>query len=551
MTDRIPEKLWVAFVLSLSVGIAIWIHFSSAIFRLGQTWEEDALFQIVARNISFRGALTDLFLDNYALGQDPAAHPFYYTHFPTLAGILQWTVGVFGGGLGASKSFVIGLFAVGQVYCYLFLRRLFPPAVAIIAFTLSALNFSGTIVWSDNTVHGVHWLVTFGALYHFDSYLAQKTDALRSRHLYFAIFFFSLALFTTLIHVLVIGIAALYLCSQYNFREKFFGKAAFLATPMICMLLHSARVAYLIGLDNFIYDLFHNMAKAASSFTVEQLVDAYRQLGIIVWPTDFPGQGRVDLYRKILDFTLLEIGTIGTVLICVTTLLGLVAMAFRLMPSDSNMRLKCTSSSIDAFAPAPFLAGGLIVWAVIFPVHTANYFSATPRILISFYAALSAALLVHLISLRLINFRAKLPRFGFRAAVIVIGFWIGSTWANGYETAKFTPVPGISVLPEYRGKTFYTNSWPFLVSYYTHEWAIGGLSPPDAAKRNYLKARYLLQRDYSNSEKYSRPDYYFWISNMQFAPFSDIDPKSDDFKLVQEGEGWRIYKICPCGTDQP
>ena len=313
LIDRNVEKLWIALVLGVSVGAAIWVHQSAPLFRLGQTWEEDALFQIVARNISARGPLTDLFLDNYALGSDPAAQPFYYPHFPTFARRSAMDARRIWRGLAATKGLVIGLFAVGQLYCYLFLRRIFPPAVAVIAFTASALNFPGTIAWADSTVHGLHWLVTFGALYHFDSFLAEPAGTRRRGQLCIAMLLFALALLLTLIHALVVAVASIYLCWQHGVRGRVVGAATFLATPAFCMLLHFARVAYLIGPSNFIYDLFHNMLKASNTTSVEQLVDAYRQMGIVVWPTDFPGLSRVGLYGKILDLTSLEVGRVGSV----------------------------------------------------------------------------------------------------------------------------------------------------------------------------------------------------------------------------------------------
>jgi hypothetical protein len=540
--DRNLERLWIALVLGASVGAAIWVHQSAPLFRLGQTWEEDSLFQIVARNISARGPLTDLFLDNYALGSDPAAQPFYYTHFPTFAGVLQWMLGIFGG-LGAAKGLVIGLFAAGQLYCYLFLRRIFPPAVAVVAFTASALNFPGTIAWADSTVHGLHWLVTFGALYHFDGFLAQQTATPRRRQLYIAMFFFALALLLTLIHALVVAVASIYLCWQHGVRGRVVGAATFLATPAFCMLLHFARVAYLIGPSGFIYDLFHNMLKASNTTSVEQLVDAYRQMGIVVWPTDFPGFSRIGLYGKILDLTSLEVGLVGSVLFGITALFGLVAIAIRLVRPGPSVGSHPALYAIDAFAPFPFLIGGLITWAVIFPVHTANYFNATPRMFVMFYAAVAAGLLTYLVSWGLKNCSTRLSSLGPATAILLLGLWLGSVWGRGYENAEFIAVPGISALADYRGKSFYTNSWPFLVSYYTHEWAIGGLAPQDAAKRDYLKARYLMQRDYRDTDKYGQPEYYLWVSDYRFAPFSEIDPARYKLDLVQKGDGWGIYKI--------
>ena len=541
------EKAWIGVVLCLSVGAAIWVHVSGPLFRLGQTWEEDALFQIVARNISLRGPLADLFLDNYALGTDPAAQPFYYTHFPTVSGILQWTLG-FVGGLATIKALCIGFFAAGQIYTYLFLRRIFPATVAIFAFTASALSFPGAINWADSTVHSLHWLALFGALYHFDVYLSRPATASRWHQLGLAILFFVLAVFLTLIHAFVVGFAALYLCWHRGLHGRLYGAMAFFATPIMCICFHFARVVYLVGLPAFRYDLLQNIRKSSDSVSFEQLADAYRQLGIVVWPTaDFPGFTRLELLGEMVRLTSIAIGRIGTAVIGGAALIGLIAVAVKLVRSlAASFPFKLPW--LAAFEPLPFLTGGLIAWAVIFPVHTANYFGATPKILVIFYFATAAGLLIDLAAKGLMS---DLPRFaqaGSAAAMALLGLWLGTVWWQGYGDIKFVAVPGSAALANYRGRTFYTNAWPFLVSLNTTEWSIGGLSPEDAEARNYPAARYLMQRDYRNAAKYGRPDYYFWISDSRFAPFVEHQPTLPKFKLRESGEGWAIYAMCPCET---
>jgi hypothetical protein len=131
------------------------------------------------------------------------------------------------------------------------------------------------------------------------------------------------------------------------------------------------------------------------------------------------------------------------------------------------------------------------------------------------------------------------------AIVVISCFFLQGKIYAFYKTPPVS-IPGSSVLHVYRGAKFYSNIWPLFVSYYTNEWTVGGIHPQDAIKRMPQNARLFLQKNKLCTDRYAKPNYYFYVFSDKFAPFAAPQYKKmldDEFSLAECGKDWCIYKM--------
>lgn len=522
------NDLFQILILALGFAISIYISFTYPIFRLGQTWEEDLLFDQVGKNVHLRGFWSDLFLDNYALGVNPDSHPFYYTHFPTLFGLTHWALS-FLFDLPSIKKISILFFAFGQIYYLLVIRKLFPPIIVNITITLSILCYPGSIAWSDSSVHSFHWILIYGAIFHFLNTISNNQGNGRRWSLTLFLFYSFLSLYLSLIHGLTIMMFVVWYSLINKVNKKYI---LYLTVAFSCALgVHFLRLLHLLPLKDIAFDLSSNLLKASNGIGYEALVTNYRDLGIVLWPSDF-SLNRYEVYKLIFNRIIGLIGVLGLILIIISLVIGLLNI-FR-----GDRRFKYYVNLVLF----PF---GAFIWAIIFPVHFANYFYATPLIIIFQIYFLSIALFIYTLD----SYYPFKGMYTIWTLPLVIYFSVNLAGNFPYPLLKDDDikVPAYEVLAKYKGEKFYTNIWPFLISYYTHNWVIGGISPLDAASLNYQAATYIFQKDYKDSVEYSSPDYYLWISNGKFARYANFSKKEfskfSNLVEVESGRDWIIFKF--------
>jgi len=203
---------------------------------------------------------------------------------------------------------------------------------------------------------------------------------------------------------------------------------------------------------------------------------------------------------------------------------------------------------IEHFGPKVLIIFlGSIAWNVLFPIHAANYFSATPYILLAGFINLGWAFLFSSLLSKDFFVLLKNRREVYRGMLVMVWAVI-FIWARITSIADNPPtaVPGIQALKKYEGAQFYSNIWPLFISYYTKEWTVGNMSALDAVNRNFRDSKWFLQKDKWNFAKYSKPDFYFYATSMNVSPFAGEAYKQildQHFQILEQGKGWYIYDM--------
>ena len=515
-------------LISLSTIIAIIIHFNLPLFRFGQTWGEDSLFYLVAKNISLRGLTLDLFLDDYAIGNNSESHPYYYTHFPTFTGIYIWSLSSFLS-LSNIKLFSIIFYLIGQIFTALLFNKLFSRYVSTGYLLVTSVCYAGSLAWSDSTIHSFHWFFVNGSIFlyitSFNLEHPQKEILLK---ILFSSLFCAFSLFLSPIHTLCI----LSFCTIYTYLNNIKSQKHLLclyAAPSLILILHFLRIIYLTSFNIFYTDLSLNILKSSGIENYTNIINKYRSLFIVLWPSDFPNANVYAIFSNIFLKTFSLVGLIPLSILIIFIFFGIFIISSR-----SKFKFK-------KYAYPFALISGLLIWTILFPGHTLNYFDATPLIVIYSTTFLSIILFLDYLSQ---------PNFIFSNKLILKTLIIASIALptariinNSFAAFSNPSIPGIEALMKYDGFTFYTNGWPFLINFYTNEWVVGGLSPVDASNRNYLASKYFFQRDYSNNNKYENPSYYIYIDDPRFAPYSNLIFNYENMEIIENGENWKIYKF--------
>jgi hypothetical protein len=509
-------------------------------FRLGQTWEEDALFYIVGKNFVQNGFWATRLLDDYSVGADPAARPMLYTHFPTISGIIQGLLQACGiHQIRYIKLFFIPPFLAGMLYLYLTMEWLFNNKVALLMLAVTGTNYLGTLVWADNTVHSFHWIFLFGTIFHYFSVpkglLTRRKDYF---HLFMAWLFFFFAGTITYIHVLflVLVIGLLFLSGIH--RTNLSRLAFIMSAPLTLVVLHQIRIISLLGTILWFQDQVLNIKKAMNLVDYKALLDFYSQHGIVVWPSGFQSLSLWKMIKFFWDGLFDREGWAG-----LAVLLGM--LVFSLFSFVSARWSQLT----DVDRPGQkililFIAS--IAWNVIFPTHGSNYFGATPYMMLSVMISLGWALLFFVITDAEFIERLQSARRTYALVVVLCFSLFSYQRVDAFLGNPITSIPGAEALIHYRGSTFFTNIWPLYVSYYTDGWAAGGLSPQDGIARRVEQARWLLQKDQRNYAKYRQAEYYFHVVDSRMGPYAEPESRKvleQNLPLVECGPTYCIYKL--------
>jgi hypothetical protein len=510
-------------------------------FRTSQNWEEDAMFYIVGKNFVDFGFWKTRLLDDYAVGNELAAHPMLYTHFPTISGIIQGLLQMAGiKDIHFIKLFFIPFFMAGMVYYYLVIRRLFSEKIALFAFAVTGTNYLAVLAWSDNTVHALHWLFLFGALYHYLS-IPSRVDMKGSSflHLFMAWFFIFISGPLTFIHTLflMITIGLFHVLKIHSIKFKYL--MVLFSAPLLLFLIHQIRIISLLGWDIWFYDQVANIRKSSDMAVYKNLVDFYIEHGIVLWP---PSSGLQSLsFMKVVKLFYSGLkskeGVAGIVV-----LTGLIIAAL----ADVLIKRWRSALNIDGFGKKILvISSASIAWNFLFSTHASNYFNATPYIMLAGMVNLGWGICFAYITSQPF---LKIMKGKMIIYVSVVILCVGVFLFQRVDSILKNPlshIPGSEALHKYEGATFYSNIWPLFVSYYTKEWTVGGLSPEDAVKRVPQNAKWFLQKDKLNYEKYSKPDYYFYAYWEKVAPFTTPKHKKildEYFSIVESGDRWCIYK---------
>lgn len=538
----INKYKWLLILLLGMALLCLYLWTSTSDFRMDQTWEEDAMFYIVGKNFTDFGFWKTRLLDDYAVGSDPLAHPLLYTHFPTISGVLQGLMQTAGiKDIHFIKLLFIPLFLAGMAYYYFVIKRLFTESIALLVLAVSMTDYLAVLNWSDNTVHSLHWLFLYGTLFHYLSIPCTEDLKGRNRlHMLAAWLLFFIAGSLTLIHAmfLVVAIGLFYVFNVHRIRFKYLVIIA--SAPVVMFAIHQARIISLLGYDAWWFDQLANIKKASNIIDYQKVLDFYTDHGIVIWPSDYKSLTFKQVIGLFLSQLRAKEGLSGIVV-----LFGLIGVATVQVIVSGRRRI----FDVDGFGLKVlilFLAS--IVWNVIFPTHAVNYFNATPYMLLAGMINLGWAVIFAALISQCLSFKWILSARGYACTLSLIVFLLIFSYqrVDACRMNPIEPIPGHEVLRKYEGAKFYANIWPLYVSYYTKEWAVGGIHPSDAVNLLEIRARLFLQRDKRNHEKYSRPDYYFYTFVEKTAPFTE--PKHQAildraFRVVECGETWCIYKM--------
>jgi hypothetical protein len=526
-------------IIGIIASFALVICVLSEDFRYGATWEEDAMFYIVGKNFADFGFWKTKMLDDYAVGKDLAAHPMLYTHFPTISGVLQGIMqkcGVLS--IKSTRYIFILFFLWGMGYYFLVFKKIFTERIAFIALAITGVNYLGVINWADNTVHSLHWVFLFGGIYHYlrvpDPEDLQKTSPC---HLIGAWLFLFLGGFVTLIHALFlfITISAFFLLRIHRVKVKYL-IFLFSAFPSF-LVLHHLRVISLLGYQVWLFDQLANIKKASNIIDYQLLIEFYNKNGIVLWPSDFNSLTFLEVAKIFYDGLLVKEGLTGILILILTTIWAATFLLWKKPKVDLPIR------SARIFLTL-FLAS--VAWTFIFPTHAANYFNATPYIMLAGMINLSWAMAIAVLAGRPIFARFSNSRRGYALLIVVFFSIFSYQKADAVLKNPIVTVPGTEILKKYEGAPFYSNIWPLFVSYYTGEWTVGGMDARDAVRRDANSARWFLQKDKFDAIKYSKPKYYFYVSSSKFGPFAEPRHKKildENFRVVEHGENWYIYDM--------
>ncbi len=523
---------------SAVLSVALWN--STENFRSQQTWEEDAQAYVAGRNFVRAGFWRTLFMDDYAAGRDLASHPKLYTHFPTSAALAHsflQSCGLLN--LHWIKACFIPFFLLGQFYFFLCLRKLFNEKIALFGLLANAVSYLGVLSYSDSSCHYLHWLVIFGALYHYLSIPAGLALSARARfHLVFGFSCFFVSGAVTLIHALFISICLIsfYLSGVHRIRFKYF--ALIFGAPVLLFGLHSLRVMAAIGPEVWLYEQFINIKKSAGLIDPRVVMDYYTRNGIILYTSEFDAPlNRPQAFKLMAQGFLSKEGAMGMILLAFLPVVALFQFIFP--------RLSLRFDVPDFGKKIVILIAAALSWDIVFQNHAANYFGATPYLLLTSLVNLGWGLLfAGLLNLGSPSSRAR--QWVSRLALVLALAAMLRSKLDAYNQNLPQAIPGSLALQKYAGGTFYTNIFPSYVSCFTDEWAIGGLEPKSALERNYAGAKWFFEKDQWDRNKYTQPDYYFHVSEYRFAPYAEPAHKQildASFPLVESGEGWYIYKM--------
>lgn len=538
----IKEKgLLILLISTISIFcLLIWMF--SKDFRMNQTWEEDSAFYIVGKNFVDFGFWKTKMLDDYAVGSDPSSHPLLYTHFPNIAGVLQGLLQTCGmKQISYIKLSFIPIFIAGMVYYFLVIRKLFTENIALMALAVTGTNYLGVLAWADNTIHSLHWVILFGALFHYLSIPPQgNIKGPYWLHLFMAWLFIFISGSLTYIHTLFLFVTIGLFYALRVYRISFRYLIILFSASLLLFILQQLRVISFLGFDIWIYDQLFNFKKALNMVDYKDLLDFYAKHGIVVWPVDsnFGSLSAIRIIKLFFDGLKSKEGIGG-----IFVLLGLIVAAVTHVFNTTHTQI----FNVDKFGTkilTLFLAS--IAWNFLFTTHASNYFNATPYIMLAGMVNLGwAALFIGITSKSFFEkLSTNIKTYMF---IIILCFAIFSYQrVNLFLKNPITPIPGTGILQQYKGAKFYSNIWPLFVSYYTGEWTVGGIDPADAVARQPQNARWFLQRDKMNSEKYSKPDYYFYAFSQKVAPFAEPRHKKildEAFPIVECGENWCIYNM--------
>lgn len=542
------EQLRPLAVLSAILLLSLLTWNSAGYFHTGQTWEEDSLNYIVGKNFADLGFWRTLLLDDCAAGADPAAHPMLYTHFPNISGVLQGLLQAVGvKEIHFIKLFYLPLFAAGMVYYYLALRRLFTEKIALYALAVTGTNYLGVISWADHTLHSLHWLVLFGAIFHYLCIPKDGGPGLRRHvHLFMAWFFIFLSGSVTLIHgvFLCAAIGLFYLFDVHRVRPW---HAIILSSAVPALLtLHSLRIIYLLGYDAWFLDLYYNIKKSSDLADFKQIADFYAAHNIVVWGSQFKSLSFRQTFGIFYERLISKEGILGVYLLS-----GLLTYAalHALVKAVRDFTVPAVSGVEKFGLKVVILFAASILWNFIFPAHAANYFIATPYILLAGMINLSWAVLLAVVVSSIVESSTKSSRAWFRACLAVAllcAAALSNQRFNTFFQNPVAPIPAEEALHKYKGKRFYSNIWPYYVSYFTGEWAAGGVTADQAIRRDISQGAILLQKDRANIEKYSAPDYYLYVFSSHYAPVggkNDKDLLDKALETVECGNLWCIYRL--------
>ncbi|MBU1811376.1 MAG: hypothetical protein KJ629_09615, partial [Candidatus Omnitrophica bacterium] len=353
-------------------------------------------------------------------------------------------------------------------------------------------------------------------------------------HLFMAYFFLFIVGMLNYIHVLfvLVTIGLFYVFKIHRVEFKYL--ILLFSAPFLLFILHQIRVVSLLGINVWMTDMVLNTKKALGQIGYRELLDYYAKHGIVVWAVDFQSISVERVIEFFLNGLRYREGIIGVFVLLVL----IVTAIFHIF--NKNWKRKFDIDKLGLKILTLFIAS--ISWTLIFPVHAANYFGATPYIMLAGMINLGWALIFATIIRQSFFDKSKIHIF-----IIVLFFVIFSCQRVGaFLKHPIASIPGSEVLQRYEKAKFYSNIWPLFVSYYTHEWTVGGLHPEDAVRRKPLAARYFLQKDKLYNDEYFRPDYYLYVYWQKVAPFGEPKHKKildQTFPLVESGDKWFIYKM--------
>lgn len=417
--------------------------------------QEDFILEYNAgKNFTLKGFSNLFFLPDYSTDFKKDLQPVFYTHNPPLPSVLQGFLIKIGFNIFQSRIFYALISLSGIVFLFLFLSETVSLATAVFSSIFLIINFSGFLSLADHNQYSLSFPILFG-------YLWVRYSNIPKKYLIISFLFFTASFVNYMLAGFMLITEIFFGIFEKNMRLFFFALFSVFAGGIIHIIQNMAALTPRIA----IWDIWLTVQNRFFSIpSRKELLSFYQSYNMVLWGSNEQPTSISYISGAIRPFYLFKaplfIGGIFTFFF----------YAFKRGSVYKNRK----------FIVPLFLA--VFIWQALFFPTIGNHPLFFHAFLAIFLGMVVGDLFYELIEKMRFNkdfFNMFLKNTFFKIIILLAVGIIG--WKYFMLAGIFSDDERLSdiltMLDNYKGKTFFTNIAPNTVSFKTGAWSVGFCLP--------------------------------------------------------------------------